>query len=224
MLHAECAELREKVERRNREVRELNQMLKAWEAMRHSKDKQIAQLVERCKRFEDDSFEKQRSVDAMRARMGRERVGCGGGGSSSSPSFGNGTPGSVSGRGLSRGSPAASNSAASSFAFETARSKKPAGARGLNLLDRRPGASTSIDKENPPTPASVGSVKTIASGGGGETTPEMMGGGDGGREKTGRATGARGASDDAPSARALRALGDASAVTRAATSTLSALR
>ena len=181
MLHAECAELREKVERRNREVRELNQMLKAWEAMRHSKDKQIAQLVERCKRFEDDSFEKQRSVDAMRARMGRERVGGGGGGSSSSPSFGNGTPGSVSGRGLSRGSPAASNSAASSFAFETARSKKPAGARGLNLLDRRPGASTSIDKENPPTPASVGSVKTIASGGGGETTPEMMGGGDGGR-------------------------------------------
>jgi hypothetical protein len=37
MMHAETSELRAQLDRRTREVRELNQMLKAWEAMRHSK-------------------------------------------------------------------------------------------------------------------------------------------------------------------------------------------
>ena len=72
MLQAEAAGLRGKVEKRNREVRELNQMLKAWEAMRHSKDSQIAQLVERCRKFELDAAEKARAVDSLRARVGRE--------------------------------------------------------------------------------------------------------------------------------------------------------
>jgi hypothetical protein len=75
MLQAEAAELRAKVEKRNREVRELNQMLKAWEAMRHSKDRQIEQLVERCRKFEEEAAEKSRAVDAMRRRMGRDRPG-----------------------------------------------------------------------------------------------------------------------------------------------------
>ena len=67
MLQAEAAELRAKVEKRNREVRELNQMLKAWEAMRHSKDRQIEQLVERCRKFEEEAAEKSRAVDAAAA-------------------------------------------------------------------------------------------------------------------------------------------------------------
>ena len=71
MLQAECSELRAKVEKRNREVRELNQMLKAWEAMRHSKDQQIAQLVERCRKFEEEAADKARAIDAMRSRLGR---------------------------------------------------------------------------------------------------------------------------------------------------------
>ena len=75
MLQAEAAELRAKVEKRNREVRELNQMLKAWEAMRHSKDRQIEQLVERCRKFEEEAAEKSRAVDAMRRRLGRDRPG-----------------------------------------------------------------------------------------------------------------------------------------------------
>ena len=77
MLQAEASELRAKVEKRNREVRELNQMLKAWEAMRHSKDKQIAELVERCRKFEEEAAEKSRAVEAMRRRVGRERSGSG---------------------------------------------------------------------------------------------------------------------------------------------------
>ena len=77
MLQAEASELRAKVEKRNREVRELNQMLKAWEAMRHSKDKQFAELVERCRKFEEEAAEKSRAVEAMRRRVGRERSGSG---------------------------------------------------------------------------------------------------------------------------------------------------
>lgn len=38
--------------------RELTQMLKAWEAMRLSKDAQIASLLTRCKRHEEDAAEK----------------------------------------------------------------------------------------------------------------------------------------------------------------------
>ena len=66
IVQAESSELRAKVEKRNREVRELNQMLVAWEAMRHSKDAQIEKLVERCKKFEDEATEKARVVESMR--------------------------------------------------------------------------------------------------------------------------------------------------------------
>ena len=68
MVQAEASELRAKVEKRNREVRELNQMLKAWEAMRHSKDAQIEKLVERCRAFEEEAKEKARAVESMRSR------------------------------------------------------------------------------------------------------------------------------------------------------------
>ena len=45
--------------------------------MRHSKDKQIAELVERCRKFEEEAAEKSRAVEAMRRRVGRERSGSG---------------------------------------------------------------------------------------------------------------------------------------------------
>ena len=72
IVQAESSELRAKVEKRNREVRELNRMLAAWEAMRHSKDAQIEKLVERCKKFEDEATEKARAVESMRkaSRLG----------------------------------------------------------------------------------------------------------------------------------------------------------
>ena len=111
MLQAEASELRAKVEKRNREVRELNQMLKAWEAMRHSKDKQIAELVERCRKFEEEAAEKSRAVEAMRRRVGRERSGSG--------SIEH-TPTSVTRSvGRSQRAPKSATSAASSFAFGT---------------------------------------------------------------------------------------------------------
>ena len=144
MLQAECSELRAKVEKRNREVRELNQMLKAWEAMRHSKDQQIAQLVERCRKFEEEAADKARAIDAMRSRLGRgdHRDGQPGG-----ASVGAGSVGSVSFNRTPRRSPTGTSmrlspspapSSVSSFAFGT---RAPSG-----------GAAPSpenIDKENP---------------------------------------------------------------------------
>lgn len=44
-------------------------MLKAWEAMRLGKDAQIAALMERCKRHEEDSAEKTRTVEALRRKV-----------------------------------------------------------------------------------------------------------------------------------------------------------
>lgn len=49
--------------------RELNHMLKAWEAMRLGKDAQIAALMERCKRHEEDAAEKARTVEALRRKL-----------------------------------------------------------------------------------------------------------------------------------------------------------
>lgn len=51
------------------QVRELNSMLKAWEAMRLSKDAQIAALMERCKRYDEDIAEKGRSNEALRRKL-----------------------------------------------------------------------------------------------------------------------------------------------------------
>ena len=129
MLQAESSELRAKVEKRNREVRELNQMLKAWEAMRHSKDQQIAQLVERCKKFEQDSAEKARAVDSLRQRVGREP--------------GSGTPTSLTRSMGSGGLSARGDKPSSGFVSSARRSMKisPAG--------------TVIDKENPNSPSAM---------------------------------------------------------------------
>lgn len=60
---------REQVEKKNQEVRELNGMLKAWEAMRLGKDAQIAALTDKCKRLEEDTAEKVRTVDALRRKL-----------------------------------------------------------------------------------------------------------------------------------------------------------
>ena len=49
--------------------RELNQMLKAWEAMRLGKDAQIASLMEKVKRHEEDGAEKARTVEALRRKL-----------------------------------------------------------------------------------------------------------------------------------------------------------
>lgn len=44
-------------------------MLKAWEAMRLSKDAQIAALMERCKRYDEDIAEKGRSNESLRRKL-----------------------------------------------------------------------------------------------------------------------------------------------------------
>ena len=44
-------------------------MLQAWEAMRLGKDAQIAALLERCKRHEEDAAEKARTVEALRRKV-----------------------------------------------------------------------------------------------------------------------------------------------------------
>ena len=159
MLQAECSELRAKVEKRNREVRELNQMLKAWEAMRHSKDQQIAQLVERCRKFEEEAADKARAIDAMRSRLGRgdrrhsDAHGPGasdGAGSVGSVSFNRTPRRSPTGTSM-RLSPSPAPSSVSSFAFGT---RAPSG-----------GAAPSpenVDKENPERSLSLSATKRFA--------------------------------------------------------------
>ena len=76
IVQAESSELRAKVEKRNREVRELNQMLKAWEAMRHSKDAQIA--LGGNARSSRTKPPKARAIESMRkasTRLGHKRDG-----------------------------------------------------------------------------------------------------------------------------------------------------
>ena len=172
MLQAECSELRAKVEKRNREVRELNQMLKAWEAMRHSKDQQIAQLVERCRKFEEEAADKARAIDAMRSRLGRgdHRDGQPGG-----ASVGAGSVGSVSFNRTPRRSPTGTSmrlspspapSSVSSFAFGT---RAPSG-----------GAAPSpenIDKENPERSPSATKRFAAMAALGGESPGRPAGGG-----------------------------------------------
>jgi len=50
-------------------IRELNQLLKAWEAMRLGKDAQISALIEKGKRHEEDLLEKNRTIDALRRKL-----------------------------------------------------------------------------------------------------------------------------------------------------------
>jgi len=172
MLQAECSELRAKVEKRNREVRELNQMLKAWEAMRHSKDQQIAQLVERCRKFEEEAADKARAIDAMRSRLGRgdHRDGqpggasVGGAGSVGSVSFNRTPRRSPTGTSM-RLSPSPAPSSVSSFAFGT---RAPSGGAAPS-----PG---NIDKENPErSPSATKRFAAMAALGG--ESPGRPGGG-----------------------------------------------
>ena len=126
-------------------------MLKAWEAMRHSKDQQIAQLVERCRKFEEEAADKARAIDAMRSRLGR-----GGAdnenGSVGSVSF-NRTPNSArrSPTGTSmRLSPSPAPSSVSSFAFGT---RAPSASRSPENVKAE---FAGDGKENPnPNPAAL---------------------------------------------------------------------
>ena len=99
---------------------------------RYAEDQQIAQLVERCKKFEEEAAEKNRAVDAMRARMGRDRGGGGGGSMAGTPS------GSAGDRSMT--SPA--NSAASSFAFGSAVTRGGGGGAAHSLDQSRVETST----------------------------------------------------------------------------------
>jgi hypothetical protein len=49
--------------------RDLQQMLKAWDAMRLGKDAQIAALIERCKRYEEEKQEQARTVESLRRKI-----------------------------------------------------------------------------------------------------------------------------------------------------------
>ena len=135
MLQAESSELRAKVEKRNREVRELNQMLKAWEAMRHSKDAQIEKLVERCRKFEDEAAEKARAVESMRNRVEHLT------GRRGSSGIGGTTPSSLS----------------ASVGSKSVRGGFPSSARRVAIAP----AVAAADKENPGSPG----AKKLASAG-----------------------------------------------------------
>ena len=125
-------------------------MLKAWEAMRHSKDQQIAQLVERCRKFEEEAADKARAIDAMRSRLGRGAADENG--SVGSVSF-NRTPNSArrSPTGTSmRLSPSPAPSSVSSFAFGT---RAPSASRSPENVKAE---FAGDGKENPnPNPAAL---------------------------------------------------------------------
>ncbi len=96
-------------------------MLKAWEAMRLGKDAQIAALMERAKRHEEDAAEKARTVDALRRKLamagrpsssGSMGSGYGVGPAQQSGLSGSMGPGSLGAGGLGPGSMAAGGMAA----------------------------------------------------------------------------------------------------------------
>jgi hypothetical protein len=68
-VHSQLRVAQEAAEKKGQEIRELNHMLKAWEAMRLGKDAQIAALMERSKRHEEDAAEKARTVEALRRKL-----------------------------------------------------------------------------------------------------------------------------------------------------------
>ncbi len=49
--------------------RELHGLLKAWDAMRLGKDAQIAALMERSKRHEEEKEEQARTVESLRRKI-----------------------------------------------------------------------------------------------------------------------------------------------------------
>jgi hypothetical protein len=76
-----------------RQVREMNAMLKAWEAMRLGKDAQISALMERSKRQEEEAAEKARTVEALRRKLAAATGRRSSGGSTSNT--GGGRPGTA---------------------------------------------------------------------------------------------------------------------------------
>lgn len=66
---SELAVANAKVEKQGRDLRELNKMLKAWEAMRICKDSQINALLDKCKLYEDQVAEKSRALGALREKI-----------------------------------------------------------------------------------------------------------------------------------------------------------
>eukprot|EP00240_Pyramimonas_obovata_P006627 CAMPEP_0118952484 /NCGR_PEP_ID=MMETSP1169-20130426/54927_1 /TAXON_ID=36882 /ORGANISM="Pyramimonas obovata, Strain CCMP722" /LENGTH=162 /DNA_ID=CAMNT_0006899749 /DNA_START=26 /DNA_END=514 /DNA_ORIENTATION=- len=79
----EISGLKEQLQTKTQEARELSHMLRAWEAMRAGKDQQIAQLVELSKRFEQDSAEKARSLEKIKQDASSRQAAARGGSSSS---------------------------------------------------------------------------------------------------------------------------------------------
>ncbi len=65
----EALVLKQRVEHKTKEIRELNHMLKAWDSMRSDKDDQISGLLEKCKKYEDDAKDKARSLDTLRRKL-----------------------------------------------------------------------------------------------------------------------------------------------------------
>ena len=61
--------LKQKLEHKAKEVKELNHMLKAWDEMRQGKDHQITGLLDKCKKYEDDAKEKAKSLDNLRRKL-----------------------------------------------------------------------------------------------------------------------------------------------------------
>lgn len=59
-----CVELKQ----REREVRELRHMLKAWDDMRVRKDSQIGHLMEQCRRLEQEAREKGMTIQRLREK------------------------------------------------------------------------------------------------------------------------------------------------------------
>lgn len=53
--HSQIESIRGQLTRKTMHIRELNHMLEAWEAMRVGKDAQIAALMERCLRLEEEN-------------------------------------------------------------------------------------------------------------------------------------------------------------------------
>ena len=65
----EALVLKQRVEHKTKEIRELNHMLKAWDSMRSDKDDQISGLMDKCRQYEDDAKDKARSLDALRRKL-----------------------------------------------------------------------------------------------------------------------------------------------------------
>ena len=65
----EALVLKQRVEHKTKEIRELNHMLKAWDSMRSDKDDQISGLMDKCRQYEDEAKDKARSLDALRRKL-----------------------------------------------------------------------------------------------------------------------------------------------------------